>query len=271
MPPLVRVENVGKVYSNGTAALESVSLEVAAGEFVSLVGPSGSGKSTLLRLVAGLDEPTGGNISVGGMDVKKRAPGAAVGFVFQDATLLPWRTVEANVALPLELAGTRRRARLAAARESLALVGLGDFAGAYPSELSGGMQMRVSVARSLVTRPRLLLMDEPFGALDDITRGRLGGELLTLRARTGATVLFVTHNVFEAVHLSDRILVMSPRPGRITKEVRVDAPAGRAGRTEAFRGSRAFSAGVMAVTRALSQSSGPPDAPPDSKLVEVTA
>ena len=248
MPPLVCAENVSKTYRNGTAALEDVSLEVAAGEFVSLVGPSGCGKSTLLRLVAGLDEATGGKISVGGMDVKKRAPGAAVGFVFQDATLLPWRTVEANVALPLELAGTRRRARLAAARDSLALVGLGEFAGSYPDELSGGMQMRASVARALVTRPSLLLMDEPFGALDDITRGRLGGELLAIKARTGATVLFVTHNVFEAVYLSDRVLVMSPRPGRVVKEVRVDAPTKRG---KLFRGSQMFSSAVMAVTRAL--------------------
>ena len=146
---------------------------------------------------------------------------------FQDATLLPWRTVEANVALPLELVGTRKKARLAAARKGLALVGLADVAGAYPNELSGGMQMRVSVARALVTRPNLLLMDEPFGALDEITRQRLNDELLELRARTGATVLFVTHNVFEAVYLSDRILVMSARPGRILEEVRIDAPEER--------------------------------------------
>ena len=267
MPPLVRAENVSKTYRNGTAALEGVSLEVAEGEVVSLVGPSGCGKSTLLRLVAGLDEVTGGNISVDGIDMKERALEAAVGFVFQDATLLPWRTVEANVALPLELAGARRKERLAAAREVLRLVGLADFAGDYPDELSGGMQMRVSVARALVTRPSLLLMDEPFGALDDLTRGRLGGELLELRVRTGATVLFVTHNVFEAVYLSDRILVMSPRPGRITKEVRVDAPVRR---TEAFRGSRAFSAGVMAVTRALSQGFEPQDAPSNSRFMEMT-
>ena len=252
--PLVRVDNVSKTYGNGTVALEEVSLEVAAGEFVSLVGPSGCGKSTLLRLVAGLGEVTAGEISVGegrlgGLDVKGRAFKATeLGFVFQDATLLPWRTVEANVALPLELAGTRKRARLAAAREGLALVGLADVAGAYPNELSGGMQMRVSIARALVTRPDLLLMDEPFGALDEITRQRLNDELLELRARTGATVLFVTHNVFEAVYLSDRILVMSARPGRIMKEVRMSAQAGRG---EAFRGSRAFSQGVMAVTRAL--------------------
>ncbi len=249
MSPLVRVDNVSKTYGNGTVALEEVSLEVAAGEFVSLVGPSGCGKSTLLRLVAGLGEVTAGEVTVGRIAVRGRAPKATeLGFVFQDATLLPWRTVEANVALPLELAGTRKRARLAAAREGLALVGLADVAGAYPNELSGGMQMRVSIARALVTRPDLLLMDEPFGALDEITRQRLNDELLELRARTGATVLFVTHNVFEAVYLSDRILVMSARPGRIMKEVRMSAQAGRG---EAFRGSRAFSQGVLAVTRAL--------------------
>ena len=253
MSPLICVDNVSKIYGNGTVALGDVSLEVAAGEFVSLVGPSGCGKSTLLRLVAGLGEVTVGKITVGegrlgGLDVKESASKAELGFVFQDATLLPWRTVEANVALPLELAGTRKRARLAAAREGLALVGLADVAKAYPNELSGGMQMRVSIARALVTRPNLLLMDEPFGALDEITRQRLNDELLELRAHTGATVLFVTHNVFEAVYLSDRILVMSARPGRIMKEVRMSAPAGRG---EAFRGSRAFSQGVMAVTRAL--------------------
>ncbi len=266
MPPLVCAKNVGKIYGNGTVALEDVSFRIAKGEFVSLVGPSGCGKSTLLRLVAGLDGVTEGEISVGKVDVRGRAPGeAAVGFVFQDATLLPWRTVEANVALPLELSGTRQRARLAAAREMLELVGLGDFAGTYPDELSGGMQMRVSVARALVTKPDLLLMDEPFGALDEITRQRLGGELLAIGARTGATVLFVTHNVFEAVYLSDRILVMSARPGRVIKEVRVDAPAGR---TEAFRGSSAFSRGVMAVTRALSRGS---ELESNTELVEVTA
>ena len=273
MSSLVHVDNVSKTYGNGTVALKDVSLEVAAGEFVSLVGPSGCGKSTLLRLVAGLGEVTVGKITVGevtvgAIAVRGRTPKATeLGFVFQDATLLPWRTVEANVALPLELAGTRKATRLAAARGGLALVGLADVAKAYPNELSGGMQMRVSVARALVTRPNLLLMDEPFGALDEITRQRLNDELLELRARTGATVLFVTHNVFEAVYLSDRILVMSARPGRITEEVRIDAPGGR---NDAFRGSRAFSQGVLAVTRAL-RGTGPQETPlPDvPELAEV--
>ncbi|RKN36981.1 ABC transporter ATP-binding protein [Streptomyces hoynatensis] len=203
-------EGVGKRFPNGTSALEGVHLSVAAGEFVSVVGPSGCGKSTLLRLAAGLDAPTGGRVT--GL----AASGESVGFVFQDPTLLPWRSVQANVELPAELAGVGRAERRERAREVLALVGLDGFAKQLPGQLSGGMRMRVSLARALMGRPSLFLFDEPFGALDEITRLRMQEELQRVLAERGFTALFITHSVTEAVFLSHRVVVMSARPGRVT-------------------------------------------------------
>jgi NitT/TauT family transport system ATP-binding protein len=217
--PMIRAEALGLQFPNGTRALEGVGLELRAGEFASIVGPSGCGKSTLLRLVAGLVEPTAGTLEVGGQPARRRE--AALAFVFQTPNLLPWRTVRANVALPFELGPGARRPDAAAIGEALAFVGLADFAGAHPHQLSGGMQMRVSLARALVLRPRLMLMDEPFGALDEITRQTLNEEVLRLWARDRWSCLFVTHNVFEAVFLSQRVLVMGPRPGRVVREVAV--------------------------------------------------
>jgi NitT/TauT family transport system ATP-binding protein len=214
---VVRAEALGLTYPGGVRALEGIDLGVARGEIVALVGPSGCGKSSLLRLVGGLLQPTEGRLRVGG------SPDAPLrtGFVFQDATLLPWRTVADNVRLPLELLGTPRSGHETRIREALKGVGLEEFAGARPAQLSGGMRMRVSLVRALVTDPELLLLDEPFGALDDLTRGRLNEELLVLWQRQRWTGLFVTHNVFEAVFLSQRVLVMSPRPGTIVAEVPV--------------------------------------------------
>ena len=209
----VSARDIGHVFPQGTRSLQSVSLEVGVGEFVSLVGPSGCGKSTLLRLVAGLLAPSEGTLRV------DRAQGT--GFVFQSPTLLPWRTVEDNVLLPSALRGVPRVERKSRARELLEMVGLSDVAGRFPAQLSGGMRMRVSIARALADRPRLLLMDEPFAALDDLTRSRLQEELLVLREREGFSTLFVTHNISESIFLSDRVLCFSPRPGRIVGEVSV--------------------------------------------------
>jgi NitT/TauT family transport system ATP-binding protein len=217
--PPVRMESLGKRFGRGPAVLEGVDLEVGPGEFVSFIGPSGCGKSTLLRLVAGLTEPTSGRIAVCGS-----APAAARGrmfFVFQDPTLLPWRKVRANVELPLLLRGARRADRRRRAEEMLDLVGLSAEAGRYPWQLSGGMRMRVSLARALSVGPRILLLDEPFGALDEITRDRLNEDLLALRSRDAFTALFVTHSVSEAVFLSTRIVVLAPAPGRIADVVSV--------------------------------------------------
>lgn len=201
-------------------ALTGLDLAVRRGEFVTVVGPSGCGKSTLLRLVAGLARPSGGALRVD-------SPRRALAFVFQDPTLLPWRTVRANVALPLELAGRPADEQRAAADAALALVGLADFAGAHPAELSGGMRMRASLARALVARPELLLLDEPFGALDEMTRERLDEELMRLWEQERWTVLAVTHSVQEAVLLSDRVVVLSPRPGRVVAELTIDLPRPR--------------------------------------------
>lgn len=209
----VSARDIGHVFPQGTRSLESVSFEVGTGEFVSLVGPSGCGKSTMLRLVAGLLEPSEGALEV------DRAQGT--GFVFQSPTLLPWRTVEDNVLLPSELRGVPRVERKSRAKELLEMVGLSDVATRFPAQLSGGMRMRVSIARALADRPKLLLMDEPFAALDDMTRSRLQEELLVLREREGFSTLFVTHNISESVFLSDRVLCFSPRPGRIVGEVLV--------------------------------------------------
>jgi NitT/TauT family transport system ATP-binding protein len=213
--PVVRLQGVEKTYRSGLRALQGIDLSVAPGEFVSLLGPSGCGKSTLLRIAAGLSQPTRGGVS---WDLPADRRGQ-IGFAFQEPTLLPWATVEANVGLPLRLS----RAAGAASRvhQAIARVGLAGFEGAYPRELSGGMRMRVSIARALVTGPRLLLLDEPFAALDEITRFRLNDDLLRLFAEQRFAVLFVTHSVFESVFLSQRVLVMSPRPGRIAAELSV--------------------------------------------------
>ena len=219
---LVSLRGLSVRFANGTAALDGVDLDLARHEFVSIVGPSGCGKSTLLRVAAGLQAPTAGAAAVAGLPPgRARREQHATGYVFQFPTLLPWRTVAENVGLPLELEG---RADPAAVADRLDLVGLREFAGHRPRELSGGMQMRVSLARALVTRPDLLLLDEPFGALDEITRQRLNEDLLALWARDRWAALFVTHNVTEAAFLGGRVLVMTARPGRIAAEFAVPFP-----------------------------------------------
>ncbi len=223
--PLIRLSKVAKTYQNGTLALTDVDLTVADGEFVSLLGPSGCGKSTLLRLVAGL-----GSLSEGTIDWPQASYDAKgelsrdLGFVFQEPTLMPWATVTDNVYLPLKVAGVSRRAAAPRVEEALEMVKLQRFARAYPRELSGGMKMRVSIARALVVKPRVLLMDEPFAALDEITRFRLNNDLLRLWQDQRWTVVFVTHSVFESVYLSSRIVVMSARPGRVIDDIAIDAP-----------------------------------------------
>jgi len=229
MRNVVEVHAAEKTYANGVRALLPVDLKVAAGEFVTLLGPSGCGKSTLLNMVAGLLSPSAGHVQI--------AEGQRTSFVFQEATLMPWSRVAANVRLPLDLAGTARADADARVMNVLGLVGLNKFSDAYPRELSGGMQMRASIARSLVTDPSLLLMDEPFGALDEITRNRLDDQLLHLCRERNLTVLFVTHSIHEAVYLSDRVIVMAARPGRVVDEV-VVTPA--MPREESFRVSTAF-------------------------------
>ncbi|MFC4614052.1 ABC transporter ATP-binding protein [Cellulomonas algicola] len=249
----VDVRGVSKVFATraGTvAALDDIHLSVAAGEFVSLIGPSGCGKSTLLRLVADLDQPTTGEIAVFGRPPRVAREAQDYGIAFQQAGLLPWRSVAANVELPLELHGVGRRERAARAAELLALVGLTEFAGHFPHQLSGGMQQRVAIARSLAESPSLLLMDEPFGALDEMTRERMQTELVRLCAESGAAVVFVTHSIPEAVFLSQRVVVMSPRPGRIAQVVPVDL-ARADERTDDLREDAAFFAAVTAVREAL--------------------
>lgn len=218
---LVRLERVGRRFANGTEALAGVELDIASGSFTSLLGPSGCGKSTILRLVAGLLAPTTGAIRWA--DGRSIAPGD-IGFVFQEPTLMPWATALGNVMLPLELAKVDRAEARARAAEALAAVGLSAFERSVPRELSGGMQMRVSIARALVTRPRVLLLDEPFAALDEITRGRLNDDLLALWAAHRFTCVLVTHSVYESVYLAERIVVMSARPGRVVADLTVNAP-----------------------------------------------
>lgn len=216
---LVSLRDVDKTFSNGTAALRNMSLDIAQGEFVSLLGPSGCGKSTALRIIAGLGEPTSGRI-----DWPNSGQDHEVGFVFQEPTLMPWATVFGNVYLPLRVKGVSKTRAHDEVMEALAMVGLDGFADSYPRELSGGMKMRVSIARALITKPKLLLMDEPFAALDEITRFKLNNDLLDLWQKFGWTVIFVTHSVFESVYLSSRIAVMAARPGRVVEDLAVDAP-----------------------------------------------
>jgi len=224
--PLVALRDVSKTFANGIKALDRFDLTVQPGEFLTLLGPSGCGKSTALRLIAGLSAPSGGSI-VWAQDFPRTAETGAIGFVFQEPTLMPWATVFANVHLPLRLAGIAASEARPRVMETLGRVGLADFAQVYPRELSGGMKMRVSIARALVTQPKLLLMDEPFAALDEITRFKLNDDLLALWQALGKTVVFVTHSVFESVYLSSRIVVMTPRPGRQHAELKIDAPSGR--------------------------------------------
>ena len=222
--PLVSVRHVSKQFANGTLALRDVDVDLAQGEFVSLLGPSGCGKSTLLRMIAGLGSPSTGTIDWPG--APKDAAGRAqrdLGFVFQDPTLMPWASVLANVMLPLVLRHVTKAEAQERAAEMLALVGLKGFERSYPRELSGGMKMRVSIARGLVTRPRILLMDEPFAALDEITRHKLNDDLLELWWKNRFTAVFVTHSVFESVYLSQRIVVMAARPGRVMADLPVEA------------------------------------------------
>lgn len=232
--PLLVLRGVGKSFSNGVVALKDVDLTIREGDFVSLLGPSGCGKSTALRIIAGLSSPSAGTLGW-----HKTLGSDGVGFVFQEPTLLPWATVFDNVWLPLRLRGVSREAARPAVMELLERVHLAGFEAAVPRELSGGMKMRVSIARGLVTKPRLLLMDEPFAALDEITRFRLNNDLLELWQDERFTVVFVTHSVFESVFLSNRIVVMAARPGRVFEEFAVDAPYPR---DEAFRTSTDYAA-----------------------------
>jgi len=219
---IVDVKQVFDTQDGPMTALEEISLTIKPGEFVSLIGPSGCGKSTLLRIVGDLIQPTSGVVEVGGKPAHQARVGREYGMVFQAPVLFDWRSVEANVRLPLELMGIDKSKRDARVREMLELVELGSFSRRYPYQLSGGMQQRVAIARALALEPSLLLMDEPFGALDEMTRERLNGEVLNIWSQTGTTVIFVTHSIPEAVFLSTRVVVMSPRPGRITDVVDID-------------------------------------------------
>jgi NitT/TauT family transport system ATP-binding protein len=244
--PVVALKRVGKTFANGVIALERLDLDVRPGEFVSLLGPSGCGKSTALRIIAGLSEPTNGTVEA---EAANDAAPRRIGFVFQEPTLMPWATVAANVRLPLKLAGLEPSAQ-ARVDAALARVGLSSFAQSYPRELSGGMKMRTSIARALVTEPKLLLMDEPFAALDEITRFRLNNDLLALWQSLGKTVVFVTHSVFESVYLSQRIVVMTSRPGRVFTELLIDAPYPR---DERFRTSADYIGHCRQVSEALAR------------------
>ncbi|GAB4161214.1 MAG: ABC transporter ATP-binding protein [Cyanobacteria bacterium J069] len=246
-PAAFTLSDVSKVYANGTVALQNLDLTVHEGQFVSLLGPSGCGKSTVLRMVAGLGKMSSGNLYWGGSSQRKLA------YVFQEAALMPWATVQDNVALPLKLAGVPKAAALDAVKEAIALVALEGFEKSYPRELSGGMRMRVSIARALVTKPEILLMDEPFGALDEMTRSRLNSDLLNLWSQKQWTVVFVTHNIYEAVYLSNRVVVMAARPGRVVADVAIAAPYPR---TEEFRTTPLFNDYCRDISDSLSQAAG---------------
>jgi len=270
--PVVRLTGVSKAFgatgsstTTPTVALSNISLDIQRGEFVSLIGPSGCGKSTLLRLIGDLTEPTGGTVQVNGKPAGQARLDRDYGMVFQSPTLFDWRTVEENVRLPLELFGYDNAAKAERTGEMLELVRLTDFARHRPYQLSGGMQQRVAIARALAFSPSLLLMDEPFGALDEMTRERMNSEVLSIWARTGITVIFVTHSIPEAVFLSSRVAVMSARPGRITRVVDVELPRPRGLET---RESTAYFSFVTEVREALRAGQG---AETDLASVERTA
>jgi NitT/TauT family transport system ATP-binding protein len=249
----VQLRAITKSYRDGIPALGPLDLKVRSGEFVSLLGPSGCGKSTALRLIAGLASPSGGALQVAAHASRGRGE-QAIGFVFQEPTLMPWASVRGNVGLPLKLAHLPRGEIDARVERALSQVGLRDFAEALPRELSGGMKMRVSLARALVTDPDILLLDEPFAALDEITRFRLNNDLVELWRSLRKTVIFVTHSVFESVYLSQRVVVMTPRPGRIAAEFTITADEPRG---EAFRTSADYAAYCREVSQALARSADP--------------
>jgi NitT/TauT family transport system ATP-binding protein len=246
----VSLRGITKTYDNGVMALGPIDLSVGKGEFVSLLGPSGCGKSTALRIIAGLAAPTAGSVEVAHRH-ESNLPGQGIGFVFQEPTLMPWTSVRENVRLPLKLARLVAPQSDHRVMEALRRVGLAEFAESYPRELSGGMRMRVSLARALVIDPDILLMDEPFAALDEITRFRLNNDLLALWRNLNKTVIFVTHSVFESVYLSQRVIVMTQRPGRIGAEISIDAPEPRG---EEFRTSAAYGEYCRKVSAALAPS-----------------
>jgi NitT/TauT family transport system ATP-binding protein len=248
---IVKLDGVEKRFAAGgamTTALSGIDLQIRPGEFVSLIGPSGCGKSTLLRIMGDLIEPTSGHVEVNGKTAARARKDRDYGMVFQAPVLFDWRTIEANVELPLEVLGVRREERRRRTAEMLALVELAEFGGHRPWQLSGGMQQRAAIARALALEPRLLLMDEPFGALDEMTRERMNDELLRIWERTGTTIVFVTHSIPEAVFLSSRVVVMTPRPGRIVSIIDVDLPRPR---DDATRESERYFEVVTAVREAL--------------------
>jgi NitT/TauT family transport system ATP-binding protein len=249
-PSLLRLSHVDKIFSGDVVALRDMNLQVNQGDFISLLGPSGCGKSTALRIISDLMHPTRGRVEWEGAQGQ-----GDLSVVFQEPTLMPWATVAQNVWLPFRLAGKTYGQVKDDVLEVLKLVGLEKFANSYPRELSGGMKMRVSIARAIVTNPRLILMDEPFAALDEITRHKLNNDLLKLKAQIGCTVIFVTHSVFESVFLSDRIVVMAARPGRVLTELEIDAPYPRG---EEFRTSAEYAAHARRASEALREAMGEP-------------
>ena len=217
--PIIHMGKVKKTFDNGTLAVQGMTLDVLKGQFISFLGPSGCGKSTVLKMIAGLLRPTSGQILINGKKPNDISSGQNIGYVFQDATLMPWATVEDNVFLPLRLKGITKYQASDDIEKALQKVGLKDFYKSYPRELSGGMKMRVSIARALIMKPKLLLMDEPFAALDEMTRFRLNDDVLSFWENADLTVIFVTHSVFESVYLSNRVIVMAPRPGRVIADI----------------------------------------------------
>ena len=253
---LIRMDQVHKQFQNGTVALRDMTVEIESGQFVSFLGPSGCGKSTALRMIAGLLSVSAGDITVNGHAPGQGGSDQDIGFVFQEATLMPWATVFDNVHLPLKLTGTSAQAARPRIEEALSMVGLASFAEAYPRELSGGMKMRVSIARAMVTRPRLLLMDEPFAALDEMTRAKLNDDVLRLWQEYGLTIIFVTHSVYESVYLSNRVVVMAARPGRVVADIPVSEPYPR---SQDVRNSAGYAENCRIVSDALKSTLGGAD------------
>jgi NitT/TauT family transport system ATP-binding protein len=269
--PVVEIRGLGKEFGESNdrlVALQDIDLTIRAGEFISLIGPSGCGKSTLLRLIGDLATPTSGTLTVNGRSPRQARLSREYGMVFQAPVLMDWRTVQKNVELPLEVMGFDKTARHERSQAMLELVELGEFGSTHPWQLSGGMQQRVAIARALSFDPKLLLMDEPFGALDEMTRERMNLELMRIWRQTGITIVFVTHSIPEAVFLSTRVVVMSPRPGRITRVVDIDLPQPR---TVDTREHERYFQHVTTVREALRRHEDADGAPDDSEILQIRA